>query len=50
MRKSDLNGLLAAIAAGRKLYLPVDTDAGTRFVLWQEGVEISHSLNSARSA
>ena len=50
MRKSDLNGLLAAIAAGRKLYLPVDTDAGTRFVLWQEGVELSHSLNSARSA
>ena len=45
--KIDL--LLSAIAKERKLYLPVETEAGAKYSEWSEGVKLSDSLNTVRS-
>ena len=45
--KIDL--LLSAIAKERKLYLPVDTEAGAKYSEWSEGVKLSDALNTVRS-
>ena len=47
--KSDLNKVLAAVAAAQTLYLPVDTDNGARYKAWSEGVTYSEALNTNRS-
>ncbi len=48
---TKLNELFAAIAADQALYLPVDNKAGqAEFSTWKEGVELSHALNTTRSA
>jgi heterodisulfide reductase subunit C len=53
MRKvtlSNLDSLFAAIAGKEKLYLPTDTNGGALYKQWQEGVKLSDSLNTVRSA
>ncbi len=53
MRKllSDkLDAFFAAISDKMSLYLPIDTEGGAEFKLWQEGVNISDALNTNRSA
>ncbi len=47
--KSDLNKVLAAVAAAQALYLPVDTDNGAESKAWAEGVIYSEALNTSRS-
>ena len=48
--KSDLNKVLAAVAAAQALYLPVDTDNGAEYKAWEEGAVYSEALNTNRSA
>lgn len=48
--KSDLNQVLAAVAAAQTLYLPVDGDNGAEYKAWGEGVTYSEALNTTRSA
>ncbi len=53
MRKisvDKLSGLFSAIAKNNSLYLPVDTKGGAKFEKWEEGKELSNSLNTVRSA
>ena len=48
---SQLNGLFAAIAEKQKLYLPVDDTSGqSQFTLWEDGMCLSKSVNTVRSA
>lgn len=48
--RSELNALFAAISAQKQLFIPADTKAGqAQFTLWQEGLELSDKLNTARS-
>ena len=49
---SKLNDLFAAVASTRKLYLPVDDEASghAEYKVWHEGVTLSNTLNTARSA
>ena len=48
---SQLDELLKRIAALQKLYLPVDAENGiVSFMQWHEGVVLSNSLNTTRSA
>ena len=48
--KTDLNKVLATVAAAQALYLPVDTDNGAEYQAWSEGVTYSEALNTNRSA
>ena len=49
--KTDLNRLFAAVSDVRKLYLPVDDQAGqARFTPWTPEAVLSTRLNTARSA
>ena len=49
--RSELNALFAAIAAQKQLFIPTDNTAGqAEFALWQDGIELSEKLNTARSA
>ena len=54
MRKcslSQLDALLARIAATHTLYLPVDgADGRAQFAKWTEGAQLSKALNTVRSA
>ena len=53
MRKISLNqldALFSAIASDKKLYLPVDTNGGSKFEEWAEGKKLSNALNTVRSA
>ena len=53
MRKvalEKLDAFFSAIAAGQKLYLPVDTEAGAKFEPWESGKTLSNALNTVRSA
>ena len=48
---SQLNSLFAAIAEKQKLYLPVDDTSGqSQFTLWEDGMCLSKSVNTVRSA
>ncbi|MBQ4256668.1 MAG: 4Fe-4S dicluster domain-containing protein [Oscillospiraceae bacterium] len=48
---NELDGFFAKIAAGRRLYLPVDQNDGTSaFAEWSEGTKMSEKLNTLRSA
>ena len=48
---SELNSLFAAIAEKQKLYLPVDDTSGqSQFTLWEDGMCLSKSVNTVRSA
>lgn len=48
---SQLNSLFAAIAEKQKLYLPVDDTGGqSQFTLWEDGMCLSKSVNTVRSA
>ena len=53
MRKctfNNINSFFAAIAADRALYLPVDNNEGrAEYKKWEEGVQLSDALNTARS-
>ena len=53
MRKislSKLDTLFAEIAKASKLYLPVDTENGAKYELWESGKKLSGALNTVRSA
>ena len=52
MRKialTQLDALLAAIAAQQKLYVPIDTAAGAQFAPWTAGCKPSDALHTVRS-
>lgn len=52
MRKialDKIDGLFAAIASQKKLYIPIDTNGGARFLPWSEGAVWSNALNTVRS-
>ena len=53
MRKCSLNALnsvFEAIAKNAKLYLPVDTEKGAEYKVWEKGTVMSDALNTVRSA
>lgn len=53
MRKCLLTGLDAvfeAVSANVKLYLPVDTENGAVYQVWEKGTRMSDALNTVRSA
>lgn len=53
MRKiaiSKLGDMFSEIAKNEALYLPVDTAAGAKYERWEEGMTLSDSLNTVRSA
>ncbi len=53
MRKCSINALddvFAKIAENSSLYLPVDGESGAEYKKWQQGVKLSQSLNTNRSA
>lgn len=53
MRKCLLTGLDAvfeAVSANAKLYLPVDTENGAVYQVWEKGTQMSDALNTVRSA
>lgn len=53
MRKCSINALddvFARIAENSSLYLPVDGESGAEYKKWQQGVKLSQSLNTNRSA
>ncbi len=47
---SQLPALFAHIFQGQKLYIPADVGGVPQFALWQPGLEMTRSLNTARSA
>ena len=48
---SKLQELFAAIRAQQALYIPADDASGqARYQPWQEGMELTHALNTVRSA
>ena len=54
MRKlpiDQLSALFQAIAEKEALYIPADDSSGqARFQRWHEGMEMTHALNTVRSA
>ncbi len=50
LKIKDINSFLAALSNKQKLYLPVDTEKGAKFVPFSEGLTLSKSLNTTRSA
>lgn len=53
MRKillEKIDALFSAIAENNTLYLPVDTKTGAKYEKWENGKELSNSLNTVRSA
>ena len=53
MRKISINkldSLFSAVAENNALYLPVDTKTGAKYEKWENGKELSNSLNTVRSA
>ncbi|MBR5543540.1 MAG: 4Fe-4S dicluster domain-containing protein [Oscillospiraceae bacterium] len=53
MRKISLDKLdllFSEIAKSAKLYLPVDTDNGAKYDVWEDGKKLSDALNTVRSA
>lgn len=50
VKLSDLNALFAEISARKQLYIPSDDDAcQTKFLLWEDGIELSNKLNTVCS-
>ena len=47
---SKLNALFAAIAAQQQLYIPADKGGQAQFLPYTDGMEMTNSLNTARSA
>lgn len=47
---SALQCLFAAIAGGRKLYIPADVSGQAKFTPWTEGMALTKKLNTNRSA
>lgn len=47
---SKLNALFAAIAAQQQLYIPADKGGQAQFLPYTDGMELTKSLNTARSA
>lgn len=47
---SRLDGLFAAIAAEKPLYIPADQGGVARFLRWEPGMALTEDLNTARSA
>ena len=47
---SKLNELFAAMAAQQQLYIPADKGGQAQFLLYVDGMELTKSLNTARSA